>query len=373
MKAKLLATTALAAVTLSPISAAFADDPIQVDVKGFVRHYFGYANNKFTNDGGDDPQNVNVTQDSEIIFTGRTSLDNGLTVGIWVELEAATDGDQIDESYMFLESSLGRVNIGSENSAGYLLQTAPPDVGLGFNTGDQTYYLANPTGGSGFRTPFRSVKIESAAQNDAETLTYLSPRFSGLRFGISYIPHAQQDDTGVASQTGFAHDGVSGGLNYSKDFDGVKLDASATLHWANAPNGVNNAQNPWAYTAGFNVGVGPFSGGIAWAHQVEGAVNAAGTFSTEGYGGLAGVSYTDGPFSTSANFWYGRREGVVGDAQNEEDTTVGAGVSGRYFLGPGIDVRGTLGWGQYDGELADGAGVSTNAAVFAVGAFNLTF
>ncbi|MEM7652342.1 MAG: hypothetical protein AAF220_04090, partial [Pseudomonadota bacterium] len=69
--------------------------------------------------------------------------------------------------------------------------------------------------------------------------------------------------------------------------------------------------------------------------------------------------------------YYGRAEGLIADS--EDDTQLAAGISGSYTLGPGINLVSTIGWAQFDGELGDGPGVSTNNGVYAVGGFALEF
>lgn len=56
---------------------------------------------------GADRRSFDIKREAEIFFSGRVRLDNGLTVGVQVELEAETCSDQIDESYLFFEGGWG--------------------------------------------------------------------------------------------------------------------------------------------------------------------------------------------------------------------------------------------------------------------------
>jgi outer membrane protein OmpU len=49
---------------------------------------------------GQDLDGVDQKSDSEVWFKGLTTLVNGLSVGINVQLEANSTGDQIDESFL---------------------------------------------------------------------------------------------------------------------------------------------------------------------------------------------------------------------------------------------------------------------------------
>jgi len=394
MKKILMGTTALvAAGAISGIAPAQAADPIQITISGGMEQWFGFADTEVTADSTttnqtSDPQKVNVQSDSEIQFDGRTTLDNGITFGIKVELEAnANAADQIDESVLFISGGFGRINIGSEDSAGYLMQTIPPDGGIGMNSGDTTAWIANPTGAAYGRSVFGSTSLEAGGASDAEKITYFTPRFAGLQFGVSYIPEGTQD--GAGNQLTSVHDGVSTGLNYTQDFGGFNIAASGTFHFANNANNANTAAGTVAadarvdgstmlYSVGANVGVGPISAGVSFAHNFKGQL--ATTNSGEGFGISGGVAYQNGPIGVSANTYYGQIEGLTaagGDTQDEEDTQLAASLSGAYTLGPGIVLRSTVGWAQFDGELADkgtrGRTTSTNSGVFAVAGFDLSF
>src|SRR5690606_18861891 len=130
MKKTLLASTALVAVAAlaAPASAA---EKINVSVGGYMQQWFGWAENDSPAEDGFDQKN-----DTEIHFKGSTLLDNGLEVGIQVELEGQTEGDQIDESYLWVEGGFGRLVMGKENGANYLMHYAPIEAGIGMNRGD---------------------------------------------------------------------------------------------------------------------------------------------------------------------------------------------------------------------------------------------
>jgi len=128
MKKILMGTSALA------VAGAFAGQAEaatwDLDWGGYFEASIGYA----SVDGptGTDFDGVDVLQDAEIQFTPSITLDNGLTFGVDVQLEANAGtngtGDTIDESFIFIKGSFGQVLIGSENSAGYKMSYGAPDV-----------------------------------------------------------------------------------------------------------------------------------------------------------------------------------------------------------------------------------------------------
>ncbi len=78
---------------------------------------------------GNEVNDFDMIRNTEIHLTGETTLDNGLTVGAHFET-AADGGDDfgVDESYIYMSGGWGRVNVGDEDGAGYLLQVAAPSA-----------------------------------------------------------------------------------------------------------------------------------------------------------------------------------------------------------------------------------------------------
>ncbi|MCS5605977.1 MAG: porin, partial [Alphaproteobacteria bacterium] len=119
MKKLLYGTTALVAAGMLA-GGAQAADKIKVGVGGY---FFGYLVGVDQDDAaasgangaapGNNTRGHDITREGEIIFTGKTTLDNGISFGVQVQLEAETCGDQIDESFMWMSGSFGKINLGS--------------------------------------------------------------------------------------------------------------------------------------------------------------------------------------------------------------------------------------------------------------------
>ena len=121
MKKILLCSAALVGVAFA---AAPAMAQVDVTVGGHTKNYVGYLSQDNV-----DERNVDMLTESEIHFNAEGTADNGLTYGFHVETEAdSADGFAVEESYLYLASSLGRVNLGSEDGANYLLQVAAPSA-----------------------------------------------------------------------------------------------------------------------------------------------------------------------------------------------------------------------------------------------------
>src|SRR5262245_4611567 len=142
MKKLLLGTSALfgAAAVATP---ALAEEPIKLAVGGFFKTaYMVVIDDDDEIELGNERNTDGFFSDSEIFFTGSTVLDNGLEVGARVELEGETDGDQIDEAWIFFSGGFGEVRIGSEDEALANACIVPPG-----GTGNFSAFSSNQWGG----------------------------------------------------------------------------------------------------------------------------------------------------------------------------------------------------------------------------------
>jgi hypothetical protein len=189
-----MSTTAVALVGAMTLPASAAEWNMRVG--GFMEQYVAYADSDANFAG--DFDGVDSKQDAEIWFLPSITLDNGIKFGANVQLEALTNGDQIDEAHMFIKGPLGEIILGSENSAGYKMTYAAPDVSMiNLNSGSTTMFIpwsGNGAGDALFRGTLSTAYIENSRNNDAQRFTYFSPRFSGLQVGASYARDGLQDN-----------------------------------------------------------------------------------------------------------------------------------------------------------------------------------
>ena len=154
MKKLLLAGSALVGVAMLS-QPAHAD--LKLDLQGYFRGYAVFTDNNTATQQLPGPvvnnklSKFSFMRDNEVHFTGQTTLDNGLTVGVHNEIKLGNEsqasgstnfgsqrldpfflpGDDptmTDEAYMYFQGDWGRVNVGSEDGAAYLL---PLRMGLG--------------------------------------------------------------------------------------------------------------------------------------------------------------------------------------------------------------------------------------------------
>ncbi|MHC4181272.1 MAG: porin, partial [Planctomycetota bacterium] len=165
MKKALYGTTALFAAGALMASPASAEEKIKLGVGGYWQTVVSYTDQDEP-DGEQDLLPDAVRQEGEIHFTGETTLDNGITFGVNIQLEGVTQADQIDESYLIVEGSFGRTLIGAENSAPYLMGYIAPSVALGVNS--PNFLIWETYGGAGTST------VVDFATSDSNKLTYFT-------------------------------------------------------------------------------------------------------------------------------------------------------------------------------------------------------
>ncbi|HVI90178.1 MAG TPA: porin [Dongiaceae bacterium] len=270
----LLGTTALLTSGLFA-TAAHAADGIKLTLGGFFRTAIqGNIDNNGKNDLGHGFDSTGVFSDAEIYFLGRTTLDNGLTIGTRVELEGEQkDGDQIDAAYVYFQGGMGEVRIGSQYGALGTMCVTPPGGTNNFGAFSQDEFIGNAFNGwsAGVCNSIDAFRNEGA-RDKSQKIVYMSPSFGGFQLSFSWAPNGAHESTGVSNghtvmPTHEPEDQrhvVDAYANYSHDFDGWGLSWGGGGSWTlqdghSAPNNDKGA----AYQSGLNLTFGDFSIGGA--------------------------------------------------------------------------------------------------------------
>jgi outer membrane protein OmpU len=386
MRRRLLQTTALCALAtaelVSPAARAQTKvQPIEVSIGGFHGQFVSYVDQ---DDAGDRTNGrsgkftpVDVTSDSEIHFNGRTTLDNGLTLGFRLELEGNTAADQIDESYMFVEGAFGRAELGSLNNVHYRMRFVAPEAfsrGFVTNDGNLVTVFANTTG-----SPSSDSTINDTAarfrDNDSEKINYYTPRFEGLQVGVSYVPNSSQDNQNPESASASYSRGYAVAANFVRTFGAFDVAAyGGYFRWQGPQlSATTHAPDPDIYTLGGQIGYGGFRFGGSYGRSHGGRTGAVGTnaasvagtgaFNMEGRAWDLGGIYTFGPAAVSLTYFNGTNDDspVAGPSAGEDKLT-GLALEGKYTLGPGVSIEGALFTAKFHGNGSSGgtAGALTN-------------
>lgn len=360
---KLLCTAAVAglcAVAAAPAMAQGDQSALDLSLGGYFRGYVTYASQDIGPAVTADERQIDILRDTEIHFTGETTLDNGLTVGVHVE-GAADMGDSlnVDESYLYVSGSWGRVNFGGEDGAAYLLQVAAPSADSNVDGIRQYINPVNYALMAGL--PFANVPVDYAQDSTGhhDKITYLSPVFNGFQAGVSYTPDVQDFGFGTPasrSLNGVNSDDVDGefgsgwdvAARYEGQFDsfGLTLGAGYTRIDLEEDGPVATAAgeddfNEW--NVGANVAFGGFTVGAVWIE------NNAGDDVVENEALVLGADYTTGPWKLGASYMNGETDSGPG-ADFELDRYSG-GVT--YTYGPGMTFRGSVHYIDHEVGAAD--------------------
>lgn len=356
MNKTILAGSALALLSLSAES-AFASEKIMLRLGGYSKWWVTgtWQDQSFLAATNSDYNSVDVKGDNEVYFLGSTTLDNGVKVGVDIQLEAGghTDGttDPIDESYVYVEGGLGKVLIGSKNNGAYVLHVNAPEVTGNWNewgllTAGNTVVRPSAVKTISPGAPGSTTTINS--DDDAEKLTYFSPSMAGLVLSASYVPQAVgvEDNRGATpmSSASIGEMSVLGGL-YQNTFGGVgvKVSGGYAAYDLNGSGGggKNGVQE---YTMGGQLSYQGFTVGGAF-RQVS---PDAGGAQNDGNAYDFGVSYAQAPFAVSAVYFKSRVEGSTGNANKDEIEVYQ--LSGKYAYAPGVDILAIAGRAKFDDE-----------------------
>jgi outer membrane protein OmpU len=324
MKKSLLATTAIAALgavaVASPASAKF-----EVGVSGYMEQWFGYSDN--ANNAQPNSDVFDIMSDVEFNIDFKQTLDNGLTIGGQIQVEgqqqAEAAASDIDEQYIFIDGSFGRLLIGSENGAPYLMHYGIASNGIGIDEGDVKDWVA------GASTALRRTSQTTEIDNDQNKITYFSPRVNGFQIGATFVPsqdiNLDTPQTGGDEVDGTRDSGWGVAGNYVTSVADMSIKAS--IGFMDAGGGVPGNQT--ALSAGLNVGFGGFTASFAYGeHENDGGPSDQNLFGV-------GLGYKAGPAGVSIGY-------IRGEDSDTDDQQDALEIGASYAMGPGVTAKGSI-------------------------------
>lgn len=350
MKKLLLCSAAALGVALS---AAPAAAQIDVTVGGHSKNYMGWADQDDV--AGSETNNFDILRESELHFNAEGTADNGLVYGFHVETEVdGGDAFAVEESYLYLSSNLGRVNIGSEDGANYLLQVAAPSADANIDGIRQYIQPVNYANAFGAGAPglaaaaaiqANALDYANDATGTAEKITYLSPVFSGFQVGGSYTPEVT-DGNGVGV-AGFSSDNVGlgdaweGAARYEGVFNNVGFAVGGGYTQVNNEGiAVGSTEDIKQWNTGVDLDIGAFGIGAVYT-QTD---NIAGVNDVDGDTWVVGADYTTGPFQFGVSYLNNNID-AAGGGDIDTDRYTGGVV---YTAAPGLTFRGSVSHIEHD-------------------------
>ncbi|MGN1078719.1 MAG: porin [Alphaproteobacteria bacterium] len=367
------------------------DQPVELQLGGYMTWYGTYTNQKRTTLKQTGPasatpigeyNNFDLMGDAEIYFSGSTTLRNDVKISVMIQLEAGTDSDTsdqtIDETYMMVDSKIGRIIAGNVKNVSNQMSVTSPNVStLGVQETDFRRVLIAPAG-------FSYNKATYAVLDDISTkLSYITPTVSGFTAGISLMPGNKKKGKdadnllipsggiklfkyGADAAALFRHDFGSFDLEAGTSYTVYKPNLRANGEWAKEKN-INE------YGAGLNIGFGNWSVGGSYhytnisretAEFLNPYANVA-----KGNGWDAGVKFSAGPFAASANVFQSRADSLTVDGK--KDIFSMYQLSAQYKILAGIDLFADLAYLDFK-SASDERGLSNKGPAAAIG-MNLNF
>lgn len=370
MKKRFLGTTAMVAGTLLLAGGtAQAADKIKLGLGGYWR---GIVTVGEQSDGPGQPgasvRSHGFGQESEVHFTGETTLDNGITFGVNVQLEAETSADQIDESYIYARGPFGEIMFGQEDPATDLMYygSPVPIEGVGLVSPD----FLSSTLGNGVGSPM----VVSNISGDANKMTYFTPRMGGFRLGLSYTPDncaaplaaCASAGTGLQSQLNAVQqsEAIEVGANYLRQINGLDLALYAGISTANvegtaAAVTAAGAEDQDQWGLGVSLGYRGFTFGADYREDDQGTTAP----NTDRKDYSVGLSYALGSWTIGAAYAHGEAEAGAGLGEDETD---GYQFGAYYALGPGVTLTGGVTFWDVDDNL-NAVGVENSATEIVFG------
>lgn len=362
MKKTLLASAAIAGLLLA---SAPAQAQIELTIGGHSKNYIGWIDQDET--AGTSVKEFDIQRETELHFNGESTLDNGLTFGFQIEAEVdgGDDSNTIEESYIYLSGTWGRVNVGSEDGAAYLLQVAAPSADSNID-GIRQYINPVNFAATGLATGLGSNGQPAGATNvdgfdydqditgTSEKLTYLSPNFNGFQVGGSFTPSLSDDNSAQNLSTGFNTDQAGSGTDEAWEIAGRYEGVASNIGYAFGA-GYTDADTIEQWNVGLDVDAGPFGVGVVYTETDtdNGANSDIETF-------VVGADYTTGPFKFGASYFTQDDETTVGAADLETDRYTGGVV---YTAGAGLSFRGSVSYIDHEVGAADADATSVLGGV----------
>lgn len=336
-KTKLLAGTALMGAL---IASAPAMAEVNLELGGYFSGYGIWSDNDQAN-----LRELDIRREGYLSATGETTLDNGLTVGFYTGqlLGGAT---LTDEAYAYFSGSWGRVNLGSEDGAAYLLQVAAPsadgnidgiritlqalapetpmtqfyrfsDTTVSLDTDSLDFNTISPNFGGGTNLDYDHTTDPSTTS--ADRITYLSPKMGGFQAGVSYAPEQGQNDVANATSSpgadnalGALYDGGAGNTSFggTTRYDNIW---EASVRWDGEFEGF-----------GISAGGGYSSADLERAAAIV-STNTGNIGVTDGVDAWnAGLSLTWNGFSLGGNYLHAE-QGITGAVQQGATESLASG------------------------------------------------
>jgi len=382
----LFSTTALSAVSALAMSSSVASaaekkkepQPIKIGVSGSMHSMAGFGNNdgSFEADSAADVSretydSFNMVQDSEIHFTGSTTLENGIALSVAIQLEADQVNKaaaSIDASYMKMTGTFGDIRIGSHAGVAAIMRHKGPANGpIGLDTGETNSYVVRPSAHN-----IATAAGTTIGGSDAIKLIYITPRVgaskdkdgkavpgTGLFAGFAYTPSKANDDNppDVGGNTGSDVQVYQSIVSYEDTIGSTAVKADIA-YWEEHGQAAGSHK---AIAGGVNLTMGGLTVGFGVKGQsnIDSGVGGTDT-SNDQNNWQGGFQYAVGDYTVGANYLSGEE-----DAAGGKSTVEKWALGGSYNIGQGVSTSAGLYHVEWDDSTTVNAANNSGWALVA--------
>ncbi len=342
---------------------------IDLTISGYTKNYLGWMSQD-DSAAATEENNFDMLRRSNLKFTAEGTADNGLVYGFYTELfvDGGDDANTIDESYLYLKSNMGKIIAGSENGAAYLLQVGAPGADPATLDGKKQHiqpvnYAITTTPAIGTTLFGGGVDYDNDITGKSEKITYFSPNWNGLQFGLSYTfevgdPQSasglvgfttddQEDDLGEAYEAAVRWEVPVNNmkLKLGAGYAHIEREAETTVP------AVFDDSTEW--NVAVDADIGAFGIGVVYTEQDNGqeVLDKDETI-------VVGVDYTTGPYTFGAS-WFNNDTNLLGVASEVETNRYMAGVT--YKVADGLNFHASA--MQIEHEVENAADVEATAVL----------
>src|SRR5882724_3227861 len=340
MRYGLLCTSALISAGFVA-SQAQAADPIKLSLGGFYGAAAGaeIGGNNANGSPSDNRTWGAFKNNVEIYFNGSTTLDNGLTAGVHIELEANNTPNRTeDEVFMYFKGGFGEFHFG--DTGGALGKSCVVDPGAITNN----FGLISPN--NSFSNVGNNASMGLGSMGTCEDhanrtkAVYFSPVFGGFQGVVSYAPGTGPGPGGRSAgpytgtnSTKVDRNILEGSINFNKSFGAVSVTGNVAGEVTLASGG--NGPIPWEGQGGLVIGFGRWQVGASGEYDANynpwlgGGSSTAVANSDDAWFVSAGASYAIDAWTVGLEGIYGSLETTFGHDQYKA-----VSLQGTYKLGP---------------------------------------
>ena len=370
MKKLLYGSTALVAAGLL-CGAASAQEGIELGVSGY---WFGsFAFNDQDDGAGEGAANRRdhaFNRFGLVGFSGNTTLDNGLQVGVSFDMNTETGPTEVTrDGYVWMEFGGFRVEAGRRQGAAYLMQySAPSPTNFGWGFNDQLFRTASNPGANQATFAF----LQAAVSGASEKVTAFTPRFGGFQLGVSYTPEAGSSATGgvliftgpdIDNNAGEQSEVIDVGANFVQSFD--ELDLNLAVGWSEGDLELDNAAATLEDATQWTVGTS-----LSWMGWTLGGAyrdNDLGTdpSNSDRTDWNVGIRYVTGPWGVGVQ-WQETEVELGAQPLNALATATGedeaqrVALGGSYEVGPGISFHAGIQIVEFEADRTTAAATRLN-------------